>query len=482
MLRYRCAAICMWTAIACVPATSRAQGPRPSYLADPATELPWASAYVSLGAGARQRIGFLPLVDVHDRAPTGTRKYTRDVQLDAPIVFVGTGIVKQGRENAYGDLDVNGRVVMFAYEMPDTSRVALEREVPLRMRVAEAAARGAAGVVAFSARAEAPFPMQDEADPWKLPDIPVIVVGRGMAERILAASGLDAATVFGTWSSGGAVAPEALIARLDLRIDGDFPRIDRPEFTFAYEKTLNPDIMNQVANTNEKAVAFALDLFRTGGVKWHKSFVTYFRGFDSKVFYTHHWGLGLSANAGAFMVFDSSAVNLALAVHENTHTLLGDSWGGTSSFLNEGFARYAEAAATSPDTDHVQTMAFMRESRLLPLGTMTGMDVGSAPGTGIAYPAAGSFVRYLIGTYGLAAARTAWQLEGRPDSLRARNSSWTRAFGRDLRTLELDWHRWLQARYGGSQKGRPSVTYQDAPGNAKPAGAEVGWANPIRSR
>lgn len=229
-------------------------------------------------------------------------------------------------------------------------------------------------------------------------------------------------------------------------------------------------------------MAFAVDLFKGARVRWHKSFVAYFRGFDSKVFYTHHWGVGLSADAGSFMVVDSTTPTFPIAVHENTHTLLGVNWGHTSSFINEGFAQYAEAAATRPDTNHAESLAFLRTSRLPPLRALVTLEMGTSPLSDVAYPAAGSFVGYLIATYGLAATRTAWQLEGRPDSVRVRSNTWTRAFGRDLRTLDLEWRRWLEVRGGASQNGRPSEKYPATPDDGNRARADVGTATPSRSR
>jgi hypothetical protein len=405
-----------------------------SYLTDPTTELSWASCHVHLEGGSTRRIPFLPVVS-RKRAPLGTNRFSQNIRIDAPIVFVGNGIVRSGRFNAYADLDAAGKVVLLAYDFPDEAHAELEKEVSLEERIREALSRKVAGIVLFSAREDTPFPMFREQAIDKIPEVPVIVVNRRSAEVILAAAGLDAAPMFEKWRGEGTFSAEALIARLDLRIDGAFAEVERPAFTIMFEKTIDPARIDGVVAANEKSVAFAADLFKDTKVTWRKSFLTYFRDYDSKAFYTHHWGRGLSSDAGGFMVFDPTPVNFGLAVHENTHTLLGDNWGGSSSFMNEGLARYAEAMATVPEKDHVETLANIRKAKLFPIAEMLGMDIGRSPRTEIAYPAAGSFVGYLIATYGVDAVKNVYRLEGREQPARCARTA-GRALQHSLNELE----------------------------------------------
>jgi hypothetical protein len=67
---------------------------------------------------------------------------------------------------------------------------------------------------------------------------------------------------------------------------------------------------------------------------------------------------------------------------------------------------------------------------------MTGMNVGRDPRTEVGYPAAGSFVSYLVATYGLDRVKTLYR---RPDA-------WTEAFGKALPDLDRDWREWLRRR------------------------------------
>jgi hypothetical protein len=202
--------------------------------------------------------------------------------------------------------------------------------------------------------------------------------------------------------------------------------------------------MRDLAGVNEQSIAFLLRLFAAAAVSWRPSTITYFSGYDSKVFFTHHWGSGLSSSVGSFMVFDPSKVSLGLAVHENAHTLLSDNWGWSSSFMVEGFGRYAESMATDPDRDHQQTRSFARQGRLLGLEEMSRMNIGPSAGTDIAYPASGSFIGYLVTAHGLDAARRAYTMEARTREEKAAHDTWHAVFGRSLQTLEAEWRRWIE--------------------------------------
>jgi len=61
------------------------------------------------------------------------------------------------------------------------------------------------------------------------------------------------------------------------------------------------------------------------------------------------------------MVYLEDLLNYGLAVHENTHTLINSNWSNSStSFLNEGIAKYTEALATDKDKNHLMTIEFLK--------------------------------------------------------------------------------------------------------------------------
>lgn len=414
------------------------QGPQLEYLADPATDLPWAQCYVHLDGGSRHKIPFLPVVNSKG-APTGTEKYTKDINVNAYIAFVGNGIVR-GDMNAYRGLDVAGKVVMFAYDFPDAAHANLEKQVSKEERIREAITRKATAVVLFSMAEEFPFPYYEETDLARIPEIPIIVINRHAASVILASGGWDPQQVFEKWKSKGTFEPQILISKLELRIEGKFDHIETANFSFYFQKgAIPPAQAAALAEVNEKSMEFILGLFQEAKLAWRKSFSAYFPDYDSKVFYVHHWGSGLSSDAGTFMVFRGPVPDFGLAVHENAHILLDQNWGGTSSFLQEGFGRYAEAMATGKDMNHRVTANFLKEARLFRLSEMVGINIGMDPRTHVAYPAAGSFVQYLVQTYGVSKLKIAWQTPGQ--------DAWATAFGKPLLQLESDWLHWLAAHY-----------------------------------
>jgi hypothetical protein len=421
-----------------VTSLAMGQGPTLKYLADPGTDLSWAHCYVYMEGGSRYKIPFLPLT-TYQAAPIGTDKYSRDIQLQGPIVFAGNGIVKEGIFDCYGGIDVTGKIIMFSHDFPDSLHQDLAKEVSLEQRVREAAGRGALGIVIFSWEEENPFLFFKERNTARIPEIPAIAINRRAAAIILESGGRNSEDIFEKWQSKGEFESEVLISKLDLKIEGEFDRIETPNFTFCFQKGKFPTGQrSELAAVNERSVGFILELFKEVQLNWEKTFTAYFPDYDSKLFYVQHWGRGLSCDAGVFMVFDGTAPDFPLAVHENTHSLLGQNWGGTSSFMTEGMGKYSEAMASDKDKNHREIIDFLKASKLVPLSKLVTLNIGSAAETPIAYPAAGSFVQYLRDTYSLGEVKAAYQLEGREKN-EAGSDTWQTVFGKSLRELEKEW-------------------------------------------
>lgn len=446
-------ALLLW--LAAIPLFS--QGPRVGYYFHPSTELGWAECRLESRAGSTQRIPFLPVIMTGAaRAPLGTDDYTRDIDVAAPIVFAGNGIVLEGGHDSYsgrrsdwtnGPIDLTGKAVLLSYDFPDAIQEKAGKDFSFRRRIEEAARRGAAAVILFSAKEEYPFLRVGYAPADAPARIPAITISRATAAAILDAAGLDPAELFASWTEKK-TPPESrdLIVRLRLRTEGAFQKSETANFLFRYRaKELDRSEMDRIAEVNERALIRIVDLFKgAGDLRWTKLPAVYFSDFDSKLFYTHHWGSGLASDEGVFMVHRGGVPSLGLAAHENAHILGTRNWGGTTSFLNEGFGRYAEALATDPDLNDRQTREFLRAGKLFPLEELLTHNIGQ-PGlkTDVGYPAAGSFVGYLIRTYGLAAFKKVWQLEAREDGEKAKSDSWTTAFGRPLAELEAAWRAYL---------------------------------------
>ncbi|MFQ5632171.1 MAG: hypothetical protein ACE5I1_25660 [bacterium] len=440
-----------------------AQGPLVSYYYNPATELAWAQCYAYQEGGSRQKIPFLPVVSRnYQRCPLGISNYSKDIDVDATLVFVGNGIVKEGVWNSYtgkksgfqsGNLVIADNIVMFCYDFPDSIEKQFAEEFPLTKRISEAAVQKAAAVVIFSNSKQYPFLYASYKNASDIPDIPVITITKSSALNILSSAGIDGETLFKKWEqSGQPPVSRDLIARLHLKIKGNFEKIETANFHIRFRsEVISKQEMQALAQTNEKAITFLFDCFKEDkDLKWQKEFIVYFRGFDSKLFYTHHWGMGLSSNEGIFNVQKGGAPEFGLAVHENMHTLAALNWGGSSSFLSEGIAKHAEALATNKDDNHLQTVKYMKEGKLYPLKEMVRFNIGiGGLQTQVGYPAAGSFVGFLLEAYGLSASKNAYSLENRTSEEKEKENSWKKAYGKSLQELEKQWHSWLAKRYKG---------------------------------
>jgi len=419
-----------------------AQGPRLSFLTDPQTDLGFASCHVYFEGGAQRKIPFLPVVNAKG-APCGSERYSRSIELKAPIVFVGDGIVRASAD-PYEGLDVEGRVVMLSFDFPDKTHPD-SGDVPMEERVREAVRRKAAGVLLFSALQENPFPRYRENDVDAIPEIPIIATNRGSAAVILASSGRDPEETFRTWESEGSFRPGVLITKLDLRIDSRFEMIETDHVSFAFQPGIPVSQAKALADTSERAIELVVDLFKDADLRWEKSFTTYFASYDAKVFYVHHWGKGLSSDAGIFMLFDGTAPDFGLAAHENAHTLVSSNWGDSSSFLVEGIGKYAEAMATDEAVNHRTTKLNLNEGTLFPLGDMATISIGSDPRTPVAYPAAGSFVQFIVDRYSLAKLKEIYQRVGHASDDEASRRVWVAVFGKSLTELESEWLAFLRA-------------------------------------
>jgi hypothetical protein len=453
-------------AFAALPFPAAPQGPAASFFYHPATDLPWASASLHHGGGATQKIPFLPIVNSqHFLAPLGTGNLARDVSVDAPLVFLGNGLSVEGEGDSYlgrrldgsvGELGVAGKIVLFSYDTPDEHQARLSASFPLERRIAEAARRGAAAIVVFSSTRQHPVLEVQYPTLAEIPDIPAISISRQTALDIFAASGAFSPAILQDWASSRAP-PESmeLITSMRIEFTAAFPRVETDNFTFRYPPGAYSDNhVKEIARLNEESLAFLMENLRQDGpLRWERLVSVAFPGFDSKIFYTSHWGRGLATEIGAFAVSEGIAPDWGLIVHENMHVLGGVNWGSSTSFLTEGIARHMEALATDGDWNHEQTAHYLVRDQLFPLEEMITFEIGE-PGlkTHVGYPAAGSFTGFLIDTYGLQRFWEVFSLEGRTPEEREADDSWSRAFGKRLQDLELEWLDGLSEKHRLSQE------------------------------
>ena len=438
---------------------AHAQGPNPSYYYHPATELPWAECYVHQPGGSQQRIPFLPVIDWKTRAPTGAGKYMEDVEVDAQLVFAGNGIVQEDGWNSYngqrldytlGEIDVAGKAVLFCYDSPDSIEASLKNQITVGRRIADAASRNAAAVILFSHQKDYPFLRIDSRRETGVGNIPVISITMQSAVDIRSSAWLfGGESVFEKWAESGKTNSMELITRIQLRFKGDFDNIETDHFTVQFRDEVIPrEEMERLSHLNEKSLQFLLDCFQElEHIQWQKLFIGYFNGYDSKTFYTHHWGHGLACDAGVFSVLRGGALDLGTAVHENTHILTYQNWGGSSSFMNEGIAKYTEALATDKNINHKKTVAFLKDGLLFPLEEMLSFKIGvTGIKTDVGYPASGSFIGFLAEEFGLKSVIEALQLESRSDEEKEAKDTWIQVCGKTVSELDQEWRDWLMGK------------------------------------
>ena len=433
-----------------------AQGPSRSYYYLATTDLPWAECFIHQAGGSQTKIPFLPAINMETIGPCGIGRYTKDINLDVPIVFVGNGIVKEGEWDSYqgkrpdysiGDLDVSGKLVMLCYDFPDSITQVIKEDISIAQRVAEAASRNAAGVILFSHETQYPWVRLSPYENQDFSDIPVICVTMESAKNILSSFYIyGGESIIDKWLETGTTMSMELSCNAKLKLRGKFDRIDTKNFSISFRKDVIPVAqMEQLSETNKKSLEFLFEYFKDlDNLTWEKQHIGYFAGYDSKIFYTRHWGAGLASSAGVFSVLRGEALDYGTAVHENMHILAFQNWKGSSSFMNEGIGRFAEAMATDKNKNHIKALEYLKNEQLYPVKEMLTFHIGM-PGleTEVGYPASGSFIGYLADEYGFKSVTRALKLESRSDEEKLEKDTWVEVYGKSIQELDQDWRRWL---------------------------------------
>lgn len=440
----------------------QAQGPLVSYYYHPAAELNFAECYVYMEGGTRRKIRFLPVISMNfQRAPLGIQNYQKDIDIRGQLVFTGSGIILDEKRNDYrgrkenytmGEIDVLEKIVLFSIQCKDSLKKQYEEKVSLEYRIAEAEKRGAAAVVLFSRKEDYPFLYVQYNSEEHIPRIPVITITKSSFCQIMTSTGKNGESILEDWEKEGKLPlSQVLISKLSLKIKGDFGRIENDHFLFCFRENYIPrEQMTMLVELNEKAVQFIFNYFSPMEKPvWKKKMNVYFRDYDSKLFYTHHWGRGLASHEGVFMVHQGEIPDFGLAVHENTHLYTDENWGEeTSSFMSEGIAKHLEALAEDKNKNHLAVIEFLKNQELFPLEELLIHQIGmTGMKTTVGYPAAGSFAGFLINSYGKEKFRKAYILEGRSREEKDKKNTWQEVYEKDIQTLESQWLKWLVDEY-----------------------------------
>lgn len=372
------------------------QGPSANYFHDLGTQIPWAECAAYQPGGSSQKIPFIPAIVTEPlRAPAGTQGYSRDVRFDSHLVFVGEGLSKI-ESDANPVPDVGGSVALMA--LPPTSSETLEE------RVMMLAQKGAIAIAVFPKDKRVFFPVLKPALMTEFEDsVPVIGLSHDTARRLFEAHSPLGDQELQRWMEGGETPRLGrMVPKLRCFFEGRFRRIESSNIVLLSRLSATDEVESaELLDINERSVASILDTFHGTGVRWTKTPAVYFKGHDAKVFYTRHWGAGLADATGSYVLY-SGQPDFGLVVHEHTHSLFDRSWGETVSFLTEGLAMYAQAQATDPMLCHRKTRELREAGASVPLETLLEHEIGM-PGkaTDFGYPAAGSFIEFLIQQGGL---------------------------------------------------------------------------------
>lgn len=132
--------------------------------------------------------------------------------------------------------------------------------------------------------------------------------------------------------------------------------------------------------------------------------------------------------------------------HEVVHLLTGP-WGNSVALVNEGVA---VAFQVDPSRDliprwsgtplHDLTRQFRQQGRFVPLASLVETTAWRSQDPNVAYPESGSFMRWLIDTYGLERLRALYARGlGANESSAGVRTSFAAVYGRSLDELETAW-------------------------------------------
>jgi hypothetical protein len=425
------------------------QCPTREYFYSSETELPWASCFVYHPAGSKIRIPFLPAL-FNNQAPFGTSCFTKDIILDLKLVFIGDGKVLLPDFDPYSNIDASGKAVLIFTFFPDTINKKVKDKVEIFDCINQAVKHGASAVIIADFN---PIP-----NSYKLTkdfvntDIPMIVIDKKGTNNILQSAGINPEELYNQWMLTGKFTPQELICNIKIDMKGRFKQLEKSNFIYYYPfESFNPKDIKDLSEENDRSVDFLVNLFKEMGLKWDKTLTVYFPGYDIKSFYTLHCGRGLANGMGVFMVLENTHQEYRLIVHENAHKLFSDNLGNNTSFISEGIGMYAEAEATDKTANHRITLDFLKQHRLFPLETMMNFNIGQIPEeTVVGYPAAGSFIGFIIDVYGQELFKKLYIHNH--NTSEDKIARWNNVYGKTIQDLEIEWHKWLLSKASNQVK------------------------------
>lgn len=402
---------------------SIAQGPRIGYYFNSSTTLSWSDARISFKSGSKQNVSYIPAVN-SNYCPYGTGDYSDDVTICGKLVFLSD----YKNRNAISNELLAGKVIL----MPYSGEERMKNGDGLLVQIRKLCQQNISAVILFSEKREIDALVLQDEELTRL-NIPIVFVDSITARNIFEASGTNFPQTRNT--DGDDFEIKELICSFQLNLKGNFELIESEYCTIRFNSGLVDSLSaGKLANLNDSAQAFLLQLFEPIYPVLPHQTITIFSDYDEKIFYTFHWGKGLATENGNFSVVGETVPAFQLSVHEMTHTLFYNFWGKSCSFFNEGIAMFAEAKAGTPDVNHQKTLDYLLNRELLPLQKLLELDIGGDRHfTEMGYAAAGSFTGFFIETYGMNKLPDLWKSYNNREG----------TFYENLNELETDWHNWL---------------------------------------
>jgi len=395
-----------------------AQGPSLEFLYNQNTKIDWVDAYVSLGGGASYKINLLPVIDKSTRSPLGSSDYTSDVNVESKLCYLPL------KANLSDTINlkpfIKGNVVFARYD-----KVSEKSKFIQTLKIL-----GAKALLLYSK--DEKFPKLSVSLP-ELLNFPVYTLSLESANILHMACGSDEDQISGE----DTLSPIKLrmpIAYAKISVDGKFEKLKRGKIELRFNKNRIPiKSMENLLEVNSKAFEFLESLFVNYGFDFKEQKTTYYAGYDDKLFNTLHWGKGYASDSRIFMVYEQGSFEYQLAVHEMTHILFYSNIGGSSSFLGEGVAMYAEAACGDKNKNHKNAIKMINNKEFNSIDELLKIDIGSDSKTAIGYTVSGSFVGFLIEKYGSQKFLKLW----------TSYHNFEAVYGKKLISLEDEWRKFL---------------------------------------
>ncbi len=201
-------------------------------------------------------------------------------------------------------------------------------------------------------------------------------------------------------------------------------------FRFHFEpNTFAESRLEQLKLSQERAYARNLELLKTSTSPFQIDiFVLASRERMKQLIGSETNGIAFPLTRLVCFVFNES-IN-ASGAHELMHVMAANAWNGKpKTWLNEGLATYSDDVWYRYQLHDLNKYLLERKA-LIPLEKL--IKNFTAYSDMVTYPQAGSFVKYLYEQYGVEKIRDLWKSGTEKDFMRA--------LGKDLATLEKEWH------------------------------------------